>query len=81
MAKPDKTLDRMRNNPKDWRIDDLKAAARRAELDWRQPGTSHVTFSSPGLIPLTVPAHRPVKPFYVKRFVELIDAARAKDDD
>jgi hypothetical protein len=71
----------MRNNPRDWRIDDLMAAAKRAGLDWRQPGTSHVTFSFPGLVPLTVPAHRPVKAFYVKLFVELIDAVRAKYDD
>jgi hypothetical protein len=81
MAKPDKFLDRMRSNSLDWHIDDLKTVARRADLDWRQPGTSHVTFSFPGLTPLTVPAHRPVKPYYVKRFIELIDAVRAKDDD
>ena len=81
MPKPDKILDRMRHNPRDWRIEDLKSAARRADVDWRQPGTSHVTFSYPGLIPLSVPAHRPVKPYYVKRFVELIDAVRARDDD
>lgn len=73
MAKADKLIDRMRNNPRDWSVNDLKTLASRRGLDWRQPGTSHVTFSYPGLVPLTVPAHKPVKPIYVKRFLELID--------
>jgi hypothetical protein len=73
MSKADKLLDRMRNNPRDWSIDDLKALAKRRGLDWRQPGTSHVTFSAPGRIPLTVPAHKPIKPIYVTRFVNLIE--------
>jgi hypothetical protein len=34
----------MRNSPCDWLIDDLKTLAARHGLDWRQPGTSHVTF-------------------------------------
>ena len=47
---------RMRNNPRDWRIEDLEALADRHGIDYRQPGTSHVTFSYPGLSPLSVPA-------------------------
>lgn len=78
MAKSDKTIERMRNNPRDWSIDDLKSLASRRKIDWRQPGTSHVTFSYPGVLPLTVPAHKPVKPIYVKRFLDLLD--RVEDD-
>ena len=52
----------------------MKVLARRNGIDWRQPGTSHVTFSYPGLLPLTVPAHKPVKPIYIKRFLALIDS-------
>ncbi|HEV2675664.1 MAG TPA: hypothetical protein VGV37_14060 [Aliidongia sp.] len=63
----------MRNNPRDWAIDDLKALAARYAIDWRQPGTSPVTFSRPGTAPLTVPAHKPIKPIYVIRFIALID--------
>ncbi|KXF76862.1 hypothetical protein ATN84_12675 [Paramesorhizobium deserti] len=69
----------MRNNPRDWSIDDLTTLASRKGIDWRQPGTSHVTFSYPGHVPLTVPAHKPIKPVYVKKFLELID--RAGEDD
>jgi hypothetical protein len=71
MIKVNKTLERMGNNPRDWTINDLKTLA---NMDWRQPGTSHVTFSYPGLAPLTVPSHKPVKPIYVMRFLDLLDS-------
>lgn len=73
VTKADKALQRMRSNPRDWRIDDLKHVADRYGVDYRQPGTSHVTFSYPGLVPVVVPAHRPIKPVYVKAFLQLID--------
>jgi hypothetical protein len=70
MTKIDKRLDRMRSNPRDWRIEDLKAIA---DHDHRQPGTSHVVFSFPGFDPLSVPGKKPIKPIYVRLFVKLID--------
>jgi hypothetical protein len=81
MTKADKILARMRNNPRDWSIEDLKAIAGRHGFIWRQPGTSHVTFNFPGLAPLTVPAHKPIKPIYVARFVALIEASGGHDED
>lgn len=73
MTKADKMIARMRSNPRDWRIEDLKALADRHGIDYRQPGTSHVTFSYPGLPPLSVPAHKPIKPVYIQMFLELLD--------
>ncbi|MDQ0472860.1 type II toxin-antitoxin system HicA family toxin [Labrys wisconsinensis] len=81
MSEAEKLLTRMRNNPRDWSIEDLKALAKRHGLDWRQPGTSHVTFSCPGRQPLTVPSHKPVKPIYISRFVALIDSIAGQNDD
>ncbi|TAN51881.1 MAG: type II toxin-antitoxin system HicA family toxin [Rhodospirillales bacterium] len=69
----------MRNNPRDQRIEDLKRLADRYGIDYRQPGTSHVTFSYPGLLPLPVPARKPIKPIYVKLFLELIDQIEGED--
>ena len=63
MTTADKILARMRNNPRDWSIEDLKA------------------ISFPGLAPLTVPAHNPIKPIYVTRFVALIEARGGHDED
>jgi hypothetical protein len=66
----------MRNNPRDWTISDLKVLAQRYGMDWRQPGTSHVTFSHVKRQPLTVPAHKPIKAVYVIRFIVLIDSLK-----
>ncbi|MFZ5952281.1 MAG: hypothetical protein ACOYXC_16380 [Candidatus Rifleibacteriota bacterium] len=44
MAKAEKTIEKMRNNPRDWRIADLTAIAARYGIVWRQNGTSHVQF-------------------------------------
>lgn len=65
-----KKLEKMRANPRDWRIDDLKVIAVHFGLSYRQPGTSHVTFRGPDGRKLTVPAKRPIKPIYIKLFLD-----------
>lgn len=72
MSKADKTLARMQANPRDWHIERLKAVALAHGVEWRQPGTSHVTFRHPNGAKVTVPAHKPIKPVYVRQFVRLI---------
>ncbi len=79
MTTADKTLDRMINNPRDWRIDDLLIVAGRYGIEVRNTGGSHHVFSAPGIAEsLCVPAHRPVKPVYVKRFLIMIDTIKEK---
>ncbi|MCY4275301.1 MAG: hypothetical protein OXE41_07910 [Gammaproteobacteria bacterium] len=53
-------------------IDDLKVLTGRKDIDRCQPGTSHVPFNYSSIAPLTVPAHKPVKAVYIKRFLELM---------
>jgi hypothetical protein len=48
MSAHEKILARMRNNPRDWRIGDLKSVANRLGIDWRNEGGSHHVFSFPG---------------------------------
>ena len=72
MSKADKILERMRNNPRDWRIDSLKTVARAYEIEWRQRGTSHVIFVRADGRTLPVPARRPIKPIYIMKFVEFV---------
>ena len=77
MGTHEKLLARMRNNPRDWRIDDLKSVANRFGIDWRNEGGSHHVFSFPGVDDdVCVPSHRPIKPVYVRQFVTLIDKAK-----
>ncbi|MDF3054964.1 MAG: toxin-antitoxin system toxin component [Gammaproteobacteria bacterium] len=58
----------MHNNPRDWRIEDLKAIAERLNIDYPQPSSSHVTFRTASGKKLTVPAHKPIKAIYIKQF-------------
>jgi hypothetical protein len=74
-----KTLQKMRQNPVGWRIEELQAVAEANHIDWRTPrgGGSHVIFSVPGAREIvSVPSQRPIKPVYVKQFLALIDTAR-----
>lgn len=82
MTRHDKLLARMRRNPRgDWRIEQLKTLADHHDIPYRQPGTSHVIFAPPGRNVLSVPAHRPIKPVYVRQFVAMIAAIRADETD
>ena len=50
MNKRTKLLDAMRNNPRDWRIDDLITVASKFEIGCRNHGGSHHVFiQCPGL--------------------------------
>ena len=63
----------MRHNPRDWRIEDLKVLADRFGITYRQHGTSHVTFRSPHGAMASIPARRPVKPVYIRKFLAMIN--------
>jgi hypothetical protein len=82
VARRDRLLDRMRANPKgDWRVAQFKTIADRWGVAHRQPGTSHVVLL-PGKGPiLSVPAQRPIKPVYVRRFVAMIAGQRENAED
>lgn len=81
MSKADKRLLKLKQNPMDWRIEDLKSIADQCGIDYRQPGTSHVTFRTSSGKKLTVPAHKPIKPVYIKQFVILIEEMMEDGDD
>jgi hypothetical protein len=76
-----KLIARMRRNPHDWRIEDLKVVADRLGIDHDQHGTSHVVFRHAKAGRLSVPANRPIKPVYVRLFVELTDRAGEPNED
>jgi len=77
MPRGDKTLAAMRTNLRDWRIASLESVAAATGVNIRKSGGSHVVFEHPDLAEaLSVPAHRPIKPIYVQRFVRFIDAVR-----
>jgi predicted RNA binding protein YcfA (HicA-like mRNA interferase family) len=68
----------MKANPQDWRIEALKSVANAFGLAWRQPGGSHVVFRHSRGTMLSVPARRPIKPIYVRKFVRLVEEGIAE---
>lgn len=75
---PGSQLDRMRANPRDWRIEDLEAVCRDEGIACTPPRNgSHFKLKHAGVAEiLTIPAHRPIKPVYVRALVRFVDAAR-----
>jgi hypothetical protein len=77
MAKASDVLAAMRRNPAgDWTIEDIRRLC--DHLGWRclPPSSgSHWKVASPTGI-LVVPARRPIKPFYIRKLVEMHDEAK-----
>jgi hypothetical protein len=71
----------MRRNPLDWRIEDLKTIANNKAIEHDQHGTSHVVFRHPTAGKLSVPAHRPIKPVYIRMFVDFVSRAGEENED
>lgn len=75
MAKMHKILDKMQQNPKsDWDIQDIETVARFYNLEMRRPkgGSSHIKIRHYSGRSIIVPARRPIKPIYIKKFYEFI---------
>ena len=72
-----KLLAAMRRNPLDWQIAQLQTIARQSGIDWRHEGSSHCVFVRPDGKTLPVPAHRPIKPIYIRKFVQLVDESES----
>jgi predicted RNA binding protein YcfA (HicA-like mRNA interferase family) len=70
MSKFEKRLQRLRQNPKHVRYEEIESILLHLGFEKRQQG-SHTTFTLPGQSPLTVPVKKPfVKPTYVKLLLE-----------
>jgi hypothetical protein len=80
MSKGPKYLEQMRNNPRDWRIDQVETVAGEFGIVMRQPGTSHVTISHPQVDwHFTIPVKRPIKPWYITQLVKFVDELQASN--
>ena len=70
-----KLLVAMRRNALDWQLAQLQTVAKQHGIDWRHDGGSHCVFVRTDGKTLPVPARRPIKPIYVKKFIDLVDGA------
>ncbi len=80
MARGEKLLQRMRDNPRDWRIEDVQAVCAAFGIACTAPrkGSHYKVKHENQPEMLTVPAHRPIKPYYIADLVRFIDAVAAK---
>jgi hypothetical protein len=62
-------------------MEDLEVVAGRFGVDVDQGGTSHVTFRRPKVGRTTVPKHIPIKPWYVRDFVEFLSKLEDLDHE
>ena len=72
----DKLLARMKNNPRgDWQISHVETLAKRYgfQMNRSKGGGSHVTLRHDSGPRLSIPAHRPIKPAYIRQRVQLIE--------
>ena len=82
MARGERLLERMRGNPRDWRIGDVVTVCAAFGIACAAPRKgSHykVKYDSQSEI-LTIPARRPIKPVYVTDLVRYIDAVTARGE-
>lgn len=80
MTKRDKRIERMRQNPKAVRFEELEAALLEAGFERRQEGGSHVIYRL-GAYRFTIPRRRPfVNAVYVKQVLLVLDELGAQED-
>jgi hypothetical protein len=81
MGKADKRLAQMRNNPQgDWKIADIEVVCREHGIALEPPSSgSHwsVYHSRAGV--QTIPAHRRIKPRYIREFVRFVDKVTGEE--
>jgi hypothetical protein len=78
MAKTGDVLAAMRRNPAgDWTIEDIRRVCERCGLQCLAPlRGSHWKVAARGRPDiLSIPARRPIKPFYIRKFVAMCDEA------
>lgn len=84
MSRPDKHLERMRQNPRgNWRIEEVASVCARFDVRCDAPRRgSHYTIAHSSQIDiLTVPARRPIKAIYIVKVVKFIDSViQARDE-
>jgi predicted RNA binding protein YcfA (HicA-like mRNA interferase family) len=78
MAHPSKLLEKMRTNPRDWRIEDITIVCEAYGVTFTAPRKgSHYKVKCSGVAQiLTIPAHRPIKPVYIRELIKFIDAVQ-----
>lgn len=69
----------MELNPLDWRIEQVKTVVATFGLTMHCPGGSHHIVRHHNGNKVSIPAHRPIKPVYIKNLVRLIKTGKGDE--
>lgn len=75
-------LERMRANPRDWRIEDVTTVCAAFGITCTPPrkGSHYKVKHESQAEMLTVPARRPIKAFYIEALVRFVDAVTGAEE-
>ena len=81
MSRGSKLLDRMRENPRDWRMEDVATVCAAFGVACTPPrkGSHHKLKDEVGRRRLIIPAHKPIKPVYIELLVEFLEAVERRE--
>ncbi|NOX39751.1 MAG: type II toxin-antitoxin system HicA family toxin [Alphaproteobacteria bacterium] len=76
MAKKKTVLQKMKDNPRGWKIADIKTFCKKNSLSCEPPkrGSHYSVYSDHLADTLSIPANRPIKPIYIKHLTSYADA-------
>lgn len=80
MSKAQKLLAAMANNPLDWQMEQVETVANAFGLTIHRPGGSHHILRNAAGKKISIPAHRPIKPIYIKALVRIIKTGKGDDE-
>jgi predicted RNA binding protein YcfA (HicA-like mRNA interferase family) len=70
----------MECNLLEWQIAQIETVAKAFGLTIHRPGGSHHIVRHANGKKLSVPAHRPIKPIYIRQFVRLVTFGKGDDE-
>ena len=80
MSKAQKLLSAMESNPLDWQMEQVETVAKYFGLTIHRPGGSHHIVRNAAGRKVSIPAHRPIKPAYIRQFVRLAKLGKGDEE-
>ena len=83
MSQFDKLLQRIKSLDKGMRFDEVRKILEAYGYTMSGPGSgsSHKTFRKPGCLPITIPAHEPIKRIYIIMVKEVIEGEESNEEE
>lgn len=82
VSKIDKLIEKLRNNPRDGNIAMIRKILDKFEFEYVWGKGDHLNVKHPKVdYILTIPAHKPIKPIYIIKLLNMIDEIEGDEDE